>query len=169
MKTVHLHIHTYPCKMHKDLLLSRAPLVAPGLETGNVCMLPVWDTGQLILHCQHSSIHNEDLIWWIKVWMHYCDTLCTFEQLNCESCIFFSLSLQDGIPTHVNSESLVIHVNSSYQAEYQCMVQHGTEILSSSLLQLDIRYGVYIHRTVFTFYFIWQCMLYNQLRVSPWT
>lgn len=68
------------CKMHANLLslFSRAPLMAPGLETGNVCMLPVWDTGQLILHCQHSSIHNEDitLVWWIKVSIirHYNDT-----------------------------------------------------------------------------------------------
>ena len=39
------------------------------LEIENVCILPVWDTGQLILHCQHSSLHSEDitLVWWIKV------------------------------------------------------------------------------------------------------
>ena len=51
-----------------SLILYRSPLDAPMLDAG-VCILPVWDTGQLRLHCLHPSIHIKDitLVWWIKV------------------------------------------------------------------------------------------------------
>jgi hypothetical protein len=87
------------------------PLTPTTLEA-STCIFPVWDTGQLTLHCQYPSTGEVTLVWWLK----------------------------DDIPICVNSDSLVVNFSLSiHHGVYQCMVQHGSDVSGSAPLELDLR------------------------------
>ncbi|CAI8040646.1 hypothetical protein GBAR_LOCUS22630, partial [Geodia barretti] len=60
----------------------------------SVCILPVWETGQLTLHCQYP-IEEATLVWWIE----------------------------DGVPVNVNSDVLPVNESAVHRGIYQCMLQ----------------------------------------------
>ena len=66
----------------------RGPLESQTSITNSVCILPVWDTGQLTLHCQYP-IEEATLVWWITVRM----TLCALYRILCLCMIHIISSL----------------------------------------------------------------------------